>query len=99
MRPLRTLPWTATLILLALALLGPMGPTLVAAAPSEVVPPANKCWNIKTTICTDCALSDSKYCDPRAADGPFVSCLQDTIEPCPGFTCSDVQAELGPPCN
>jgi hypothetical protein len=99
MHPTRLAPWTALLTLLALALLVPVTPARVAAPLPEEAPPVKMCWNIKTTICTDCAISDSKYCDPRSANGPFASCLQTTIEPCPGFTCADVQAELGPPCN
>ena len=99
MRPMRLLPWTGSLALVAVVLLGPLTTARVAAAAPDEKPPVPVCWNVKTTICTDCPDSDSKYCDPRSSDGPFSKCIQTVSEPCEGFTCSDVDAEVGPPCN
>jgi len=96
MKSLRLPIWTAGLALLALTAPIPLTPG--RAAPAAPVPEP-LCWSIKTTICSDCAEADSKYCDPRSDEGPFATCLQELKSPCPGFTCSDVQASMGPPCN
>ena len=98
MRHLRFTPWTGLLVLSSLALLGTFTPGRAAPAPDPAPPPQEGCWNIKTSICTDCADADSKYCDPNASEGPFVSCIQTLTQPCPGFTCSMVDAKTGPPC-
>lgn len=97
MTPLRPFKPLALFTLLAAVLVTGHAWNLASAEPASFVP--DHCWTIKTAICTDCAESDSKYCDPRTADGPYVSCLQSLTSPCAGFTCSSVSASVGPPCN
>jgi hypothetical protein len=97
MSPLRRFKPFALVALLAAVLLGGHAWNLASAEPALVV--QDHCWTIKTTICTDCAESDSKYCDPRIAEGPYVSCIQSLTKPCDGFTCSAIDAKTGPPCN
>lgn len=99
MRPTPLSTPTRALGLAALALLALLTPAPLAAAAPEEPPPPTNCWSLKTTICTDCADYVSKYCDPRSADGPFAQCMQSLIEVCPGFSCSDVDAQVGPPCD
>ena len=83
--------------LVAALLVGSFARSPAAAGP--VPSPQDYCWTVKTTICTDCAESDSKYCDPRTSEGPFVSCIQSLTKPCAGFTCSSIDAKTGPPCS
>jgi len=98
MRLFRLASWTSVLALLAVAASGWLCAPGRAASAAPAAP-QDGCWNLKTTICTDCADADSKYCDPRASEGPFTSCIQVLTEPCPGFTCSEIEVELGPPCS
>ena len=97
MRTRRLTTWTGALVLLALTAPIPLTPG--SAAPAAPLPEDPLCWSLKTTICSDCAEADSKYCDPRSAEGPFATCIQELKAPCPGFSCSDVQASMGPPCS
>jgi|SRR5688572_6922905 len=86
------------LALLAVFCAGSSQPWSVAlATPAPAL--QDYCWTVKTTICTDCAESDSKYCDPRTSEGPFFSCIQSLTKPCPGFSCSSAEASIGPPCS
>jgi len=99
MRSIRSLLRTCSAGLPPLALLALVAPTSPVAAASDQPPPPGGCWNVKTTICTDCPDEVSKYCDPRTADGPFAQCMQTVTEPCAGYNCSQVDAQVGPPCN
>ena len=99
MRPPHSILRSLLLGSTTLALLVLVAPSPTVAAAPEQPPPPGGCWNVKTTICTDCPDEVSKYCDPRASDGPFAQCVQAVSEPCAGYTCSQVDAELGPPCD
>ena len=88
---LRTLNSKGPHALLAALLLGGIAGSPAAARPARAL--QDYCWTVKTTICTDCAESDSKYCDPRTSEGPYVTCVQSLTKPCTGFTCSAIDAK------